>query len=290
MLRRASLVAACMVALSCTPADPTSRRAVETATPAPSPSPEPTPPLDVFALARSYLFSEPAELAAALVEAELAIRSEGAKDEDLAEHSPVQQAAYRQLVVEPSWLEAVVAAAPQELRPVIRANVEAGAELRALTEPRDELPDWRIVAPPPAEELQRYYEEAEGEFGVPWYYLASVHLVETRMGRIRGESTAGARGPMQFLPSTWARWGSGDIEDARDSILAAARYLNGHGAPANMPGALYAYNRSQRYVVAITNYAEIMRDEPLAYRGYYHWAVYYRTTQGDALLEVGWSS
>ena len=45
------------------------------------------------------------------------------------------------------------------------------------------------------------------EFGIDWTYLASIHLVETRMGRIRGTSVAGAQGPMQFIPATWASYG-----------------------------------------------------------------------------------
>jgi membrane-bound lytic murein transglycosylase B len=60
---------------------------------------------------------------------------------------------------------------------------------------------------------------------VPWYFLASINLVETRMGRIHGLSTAGAQGPMQFLPSTWAACCTGDIEDAHDAIVGAATYL-----------------------------------------------------------------
>jgi len=222
------------------------------------------------------------------VSAEQTIRSPTIEVADLEEHGRVQQAAYRQLVTEPTWRDAVINDVPESLRPAVLANVEAGAELRALTAPREALPDWHIVAPPPADELRGHYEAAEKQSGVSWRYLAAIHLVETRMGRIRGTSTAGARGPMQFLPSTWARWGSGDIEDARDSILAAARYLNGHGAPADMPGALFAYNHSQRYVRAVTNYAEQIRSDARAYLGYYHWQVYYRTTDGDALLAVGW--
>src|ERR1041384_8142233 len=83
-----------------------------------------------------------------------------------------------------------------------------------MTKPKTDLPPWRILTPPPPEELERYYHQAEEATHVPWAYLAAVHLVETRMGRIRGTSTAGAQGPMQFLPSTWARWGGGgDIND-----------------------------------------------------------------------------
>ncbi len=40
---------------------------------------------------------------------------------------------------------------------------------------------------------------------MPWYYLAAINLIETRMGRIDGLSTAGAQGPMQFLPADVGR-------------------------------------------------------------------------------------
>jgi hypothetical protein len=55
-----------------------------------------------------------------------------------------------------------------------------------------------------------------------------------------------------------------------------------------MKRALFAYNHSDLYVRAITLYAQVMRDDPQAYFGYYNWDVYYRTTMGDALLYVGW--
>ena len=75
------------------------------------------------------------------------------------------------------------------------------------------------------------------------------------MGRIRGDSSAGAQGPMQFIPSTWAAYGEGDVNSYRDSILAAGRYLRAAGAPGNMPKAVFAYNHDTRYVAAVTGYA-----------------------------------
>jgi membrane-bound lytic murein transglycosylase B len=93
---------------------------------------------------------------------------------------------------------------------------------------------------------------------------------------------------MQFMPGTWAAYGEGDVNSDRDAIRAAARYLKANGAPANMANALFRYNNSQRYVRAVTAYAEVMRAEPDAYRGYYHWQVYYLTTMGDILLPVGY--
>lgn len=295
LVRRAAVAVLLALVPACAGAD--------RALPEPAPTPTPSPrPLDPFELAASYLAPDPQALATRLVAAERAIvqiggaahvRSGGhlpgaGGDGDVAEHARVQQAAYRQLVAEPSWRDEVLAAVPDDLLPAVRANLAAGVDLRALTSPRPGLPDWEIVAPPPADELRAHYGAAEQEFGVSWSYLAAIHLVETRMGRIRGTSTAGARGPMQFLPSTWEHWGEGDIEDPRDAIRAAARYLVGHGAPADMDRALYAYNHSQRYVRAVSAYAGRMRAEPATYAAYYHWQVYYRTTRGDALLDVGW--
>ena len=175
------------------------------------------------------------------------------------------------------------------LRDLVNESLEAGKQLRQLTGaiPKN-LPDWKIVAPAPIEELLGYYKEAESTFGVPWYYLASIHLVETRMGRIRGLSSAGAQGPMQFMPATWAFYGRGDINSDHDSILGAARYLKASGAPDNMPKALFAYNHAQAYVNALTLYAEAMKADAAAYRGYHGWQVYYPTKDGPVLLSVGW--
>ena len=234
-------------------------------------------------------FPDPDDLAAALVDAEQAIRDPERSVEELQRPAWVQQQAYRDLAEHPEWRDPVRAQVPGDLHGAYDANLRAGIELRQLTQPREELPDWTIVAPPPAEELRSHYEAAQAEFGVDWSYLAGIHLVETRMGRIRGDSVAGAQGPMQFLPSTWEAYGEGDIHDYGDAIRAAARYLVDHGAPGDMGRALYAYNHSDRYVAAIEAYAEVMRTDRLAYRGYYHWRVYYRLTSGDVVLDEGWS-
>lgn len=179
-------------------------------------------------------------------------------------------------------------AVPADLRGVVLAHTDATRDLLKLTRAQKALPAWRIVEPPPPAELLSHYRAAEKEFGVGWEYLAAIHLSETRMGRIRGTSPAGAQGPMQFLPATWAAYGQGDIEDPRDAVRAAARYLRASGAPGNMSRALFAYNRSEAYVRAITVYAEQMRADPRTYRGYWHWQVYYRTVDGDRLLPVGY--
>ena len=234
---------------------------------------------------------DPSSIAVAVAASEAAIRDPGTPLGDLERHGQAQQVAYRQLAAHPEWLAQVLDKVPTSLHATVRANVAAGTELRALTKPQPALPPWRIVAPAPAGELLGYYKAAESSLGVPWSYLAAIHLVETRMGRIRGTSTAGAQGPMQFLPATWGQYGEGgDINSNRDAIMAAGRYLARNGAPADLGRALFAYNRSQRYVNAVTAYAEQMKADERAYHGYYHWQVYYRLADGDRLLPVGYSA
>jgi hypothetical protein len=182
----------------------------------------------------------------------------------------------------------VLARLPGDVHPIVTANERARRELAALGEPQANLPDWQILSPPPAEVLRGYYAEAEAASGIPWAYFASIHLVETNLGRIRGPSTAGAQGPMQFIPATWERYGQGDINDNRDAILAAARLLQANGAPGDMSRALYRYNNSIRYVDAVQAQAELMLADERALLGYYHWQVYYSTTSGTFLLPEGY--
>lgn len=257
----------------------------------------PTPQTTVSVVA------EPDELAATIADAERMLRSPDLTDADARAAADSAQRAYRAISIAPEITDAVVQRVPSDLREAVGANAEATTELRRLTKPGKALPPWEIVPPAPAAELYGYYRAAEKEFGVPWAFLAAIHLVETRMGRIRGTSTAGAQGPMQFIPSTWEAYGEGDINSNRDSIRAAARYLRHNGAPQRMANALFNYNRSDRYVRAVTLHAEVMiRDEqasagsrpaeqpPGAYRGYHQWQVWYRLPDGDVQLPEGWKN
>ena len=158
--------------------------------------------------------------------AEAAIVDPSTRPKELVRAARVQQLAYRELGAHPALGREGRAGLPGSLRDVVRDNVASRREFRAMhSELADTLPAWRIVAPAPAEDLLRYYKRGERAFGIGWEYLAAINLVETGMGRIRGTSVAGAQGPMQFLPTTWARWGRGDIQDPADAIMAAARYL-----------------------------------------------------------------
>ncbi|MGH9038842.1 MAG: transglycosylase SLT domain-containing protein [Acidimicrobiia bacterium] len=238
--------------------------------------------------------TDPAELdrmADELIAAETALHDPATPEAEIPALSRKAQVIYRALAARPAAMPAVLARAPEALKGAIDANVTASVELRTLTgNPRTALPPWKIIPPPPAAELEGYYREAQSTFGVPWNYLAAVHLVETRMGRIRGVSEAGAQGPMQFMPKTWAAFGEGDINNPRDAILAAARYLEHNGAPGDMANALWNYNHSDRYVKAVTLFAQQMEANPRAYLAYHSWQVYYIMTRGDVLLEEGYGS
>lgn len=204
-----------------------------------------------------------------------------------------QQLAYRALSAHPAWVDNVLAEVAVHLQPHVQSNVDAGTALSTLTGDAPAptgFPQWQILSPEPAATLRSYYDEAEQTYGIPWQYLASIHFAETRMGRIRGLSSAGAQGPMQFIPETWAAFGAGDINSNHDSILAAAKYLESNNAASDIDGALFRYNNDERYVAAIKAYASVMMADPGAYDGYYHWQVFYASADGTFLLPEGWSA
>ena len=275
----AVLTAVVMLAPGC--AHPAPDPAPSPAAAAPAPPPSASRPLAV----------DPAHLADDLVVDERTLRDAGASEVEVAAAAGRQQAAYRLLGRHPDWDAIVRPRIPGDLMVDYDLNVDARRRLGAMARPRATLPAWRIVAPRPERELMAYYREAEAAFGVSWNVLAAINFVETAFGRVAGVSTAGAQGPMQFMPSTFAGYGAGgDILDPRDAIMAAGRYLAANRFAANPDRALYRYNNSWDYVRAIDDYAGVLAHDPAGYRGYHRWGVYVTTTAGDVLLPEGYSA
>ncbi len=295
-LAGAVLVAACAAADEPTverpPLEPTTTTTTAAGGPATTTTAPTTTvlPTDVFALLPPRAATSPPALAEQITNAERTIRDDAASPTDLAKAALAQQVAYRQLGSHPEWDTAVAEALPADLRETARLNAAARRQFRGMhTKLSSTLPAWKIVEPEPAERLVALYQEAAAAFEIPWPYLAAINLVETGTGRIRGTSIAGAQGPMQFMPATWDAYGAGgDINDTRDSIMAAARYLAANNGATDIANALYRYNNSNRYVQGVQIYADLIASHPRAFLGYYHWGVWYLTDQGEVYLPVGY--
>ncbi len=129
---------------------------------------------------------------------------------------------------------------------------------------------FSLSTPPPTRETRSYaqllelWRSAGVAYRVPWEVLGAINKIESNFGRNMGPSSAGAVGWMQFMPSTWARWGmDGDGDglanpwDPEDAIYSAARYLAAAGAADDIERAIFAYNHADWYVRDVLELAAV---------------------------------
>lgn len=116
-----------------------------------------------------------------------------------------------------------------------------------------------VVAGPIPQNYLEMYQSAGEAFGIPWELLAAVGWEEMKHGAVTHTSPAGAIGPMQFMPQTWATYGVDGDGDGKidpysvaDSIHAAANYLVASGVKGGSveatKDAIWAYNHADWYV------------------------------------------
>ena len=205
-----------------------------------------------------------------------------------------QQVLYRELSKNRELSEKVLTLLPETTRLIAVRNLEARRQfldMSAIRSKPDQLPAWQIINPVSPNKLLSYYKKAESLTGIDWEILAAINLVETGMGRISGLSIAGAKGPMQFLQTTWDLPGIGkglDINNPEHSIHAAARYLVQRGALKDIKKGLWGYNNSDYYGKAVIEYANILKDDPRAFNGFYHWEIHFNSVVGDIWLPIGY--
>jgi murein DD-endopeptidase MepM/ murein hydrolase activator NlpD len=112
--------------------------------------------------------------------------------------------------------------------------------------------------------LRQLWVSAGRAYGIPWQVLAAINKVESDFGRNLGPSSAGAVGWMQFMPSTWLRWGVdangdgvADPNNPADAIYSAARYLAAAGGRYDLRRAIFAYNHADWYVNEVLGLASL---------------------------------
>lgn len=149
----------------------------------------------------------------------------------------------------------------------VKQILGTGAEVLNLHEKRYE-PGQQAGSGKPATYLDLYKQSAAKYCpGLSWTILAAIGQIESDHGRNAGASSAGALGPMQFLPSTWKTYGvdgdgdgKADIMDPYDAVPGAAHYLCANGAAQGgrqLYNAIFQYNHADWYVQKVLNLAKL---------------------------------
>ena len=171
------------------------------------------------------------------------------------------------------WLAAAAAVLavilPLALFLLIAVAADPGQALTDITD----SPSVLALSTIPPTYLTLYIQAARTCPGLPWSVLAGIGTVESDNGRSHapgvhsGTNTAGAEGPMQFLPATFRQYAVNADRTAplspynpADAIYTAAAMLCGNGAhtgtPAGTRHAVFAYNHSTAYVHDVLTWAD----------------------------------
>jgi murein DD-endopeptidase MepM/ murein hydrolase activator NlpD len=185
----------------------------------------------------------------------------------------------RALVVAATALALLVGTARAADGPVLGFTVSAGANAAAAVSlPSATVPNSpggisipvSFTTPPSLQQrldltaLRQLWQRAGVAYGIPWNVLAAINKIESNFGQNMGPSSAGAIGWMQFMPSTWLRWGVdadgdgvADPWNATDAVYAAARYLAASGGQADISRAVFSYNHADWYVQEVLDLARV---------------------------------
>uniref|UniRef100_UPI001BDA2733 lytic transglycosylase domain-containing protein n=1 Tax=Acrocarpospora catenulata TaxID=2836182 RepID=UPI001BDA2733 len=127
-------------------------------------------------------------------------------------------------------------------------------------------PAQQVLVGRPESYLELYQRSAGVCPGLSWTVLAAIGQVESSHGRNNGPSSAGALGPMQFMPATWKAYGvdgdgdgQADIWSAYDAVPSAANYLCANKAGQGgeqLRKAVWHYNHSWDYVDKVLGLAQ----------------------------------
>ena len=151
----------------------------------------------------------------------------------------------------------------------VRKLLGKGAQVVALdaaSRTRPQQPRQEVNVGRPNSYLDLYKASATRCPGLSWTVLAAIGQVESSHGRNNGPSSAGALGPMQFMPATWKHYGvdgdgdgKADIWSPYDAVPGAANYLCANGAGKGgekLRKAIWFYNHSWDYVNKVMSIAE----------------------------------